>query len=405
MTDINTTKYLVKPNVETTKYFKPSDPSEDIYEELEKKEDITDHNADIQIINNNITNLNNRLETDEINISNNTSNISTINNNITNLSESVTNINNDISNIDIRVSKNESDIIDIQNQISGLTPGNEFQGMYKFVQDSRSGLYGIILNYGLGGILYWSDSRSGAYLNNVDGDFTLNSNIQSLTLPGYYKSPDGTAKYTNLYYYIEAVSDTNRQFLNNLKTIATEPGVYKIDFNLSAAPSLRNFNLMEGLQIINIDGNNCEIDKLMIPSSVSSCHLKNLIIHHLHFDYSEIRISIQLLSVNIRNRLDVLRSYFYTGDVNPLITPAQTATPPTILHCHRDFLYTYITSNTILGGYNQTNFSNTTTLILCTSEGSNVPSAQTNLSFRRIINLTPYDKSVITNIASSTWVG
>jgi hypothetical protein len=37
MTDIRTTTYLVKPNVETTRYFNPVDPSSEIWEELNKK--------------------------------------------------------------------------------------------------------------------------------------------------------------------------------------------------------------------------------------------------------------------------------------------------------------------------------------------------------------------------------
>ena len=39
---------------------------------------------------------------------------------------------------------------------------------------------------------------------------------------------------------------------SNLTSITTEAGVYELDFKLSAAPSLRYFNLLEGLQEIYI---------------------------------------------------------------------------------------------------------------------------------------------------------
>ena len=91
MTDINTTTYLTKPNVETTRYFIPVDPSTEIWIELNKKENIIDHNEDINAIDTSLTNLSSRVSTNETdisdlktrmttaegNISTNTTNIST----------------------------------------------------------------------------------------------------------------------------------------------------------------------------------------------------------------------------------------------------------------------------------------------------------------------------------------
>ena len=67
-TDFETTRYLYKPNVETSRYF-TNNGGEDIAEQVEQN--TTD-----------ISDLKNRMDTAETNISTNTSNISTNTSNI-----------------------------------------------------------------------------------------------------------------------------------------------------------------------------------------------------------------------------------------------------------------------------------------------------------------------------------
>ena len=57
--DINTTKYLSKPNVETTKYFTDDGGQQvidDLQNQIDLKENITDHNEDILSLSSRIQN-------------------------------------------------------------------------------------------------------------------------------------------------------------------------------------------------------------------------------------------------------------------------------------------------------------------------------------------------------------
>ena len=136
--DITTTKFLNKPNNLTTPYFNPDEM------DISGKEDKTDHDADIH-----------RLEID---ISG---------------KEDISSHNNDITNINTALNTKESktdhntDISNLQNQINNL-----FQGDQK-PQMKNTNRIGVILNYNLGGILFWSDGGYGASLNNIDGDLAM----------------------------------------------------------------------------------------------------------------------------------------------------------------------------------------------------------------------------------------
>lgn len=412
MTDIRSTPYLTKPNVETTRYFTPTDPSIEIWDELNKKEYITDHNADINEINESIAVIDNSLTNLSSRVSTNESDISTINENITTLDTSV-------SNISSRVSTAESDIDELQAAISGLS-SIEYEGMYKYVTDSISGHYGVMLNFKQGGMLYWNDNRSGAVLNNVDNQFTLNSNIQSLTLPGYYKSSDGQNVYTNLIYYIDAPSSSStnpRKTLNNLKSITTEPGVLKIDFNLSAAPSLRYFNLMEGLEEINIIGTKPNsstsrpdlpnIINLRIPSSVKKCTLKDLFLGDLIFEGYTISYNgvatLDELDLSLNN-VWVCDTLYCVREIKTLSTSNMSyCMAPRILQCSFGFLQN-ITS-TSLGTLDGEGI--TTTTLYLHQPLEDITSLTNTLHFKRIINETKRASSVYStsNLEADTWIG
>ena len=58
--DINTTKYLVKPNSETTRYFTQDGGQQvidDLQNQINQKENITDHDDDVLNLQNQINNI------------------------------------------------------------------------------------------------------------------------------------------------------------------------------------------------------------------------------------------------------------------------------------------------------------------------------------------------------------
>ncbi len=282
MTDINTTAYLIKPNVETTRYFTPSDPSIEIWEELNKKEYITDHNADIGVIDNSLTNITQRVSTNE--------------NDISDLKTRMTTSETNISNLDSRVSTNENDISDLQEAISGLEPGTKWEGMYQPLYNSSYA--DVWFNYNIATLRLWflSGDTWRTDINNKDGDIQINGNISNITLPGTIKriNQDGSTReiIRKIYYYLVAPNGTDRITLSNLKSITINPDVYLINFNLTGAPNLRYFNLFEGLQEIYLTGTrtdetwpqDLDLINLRIPASVKKCSLTNIILGDLRFE-------------------------------------------------------------------------------------------------------------------------
>ena len=152
--DINTTKYLSKPNVETTKYF-TDDGGQQVIDDLEnqinQKENITDHDIDV-------LNLSNRIRNNSSNIEINAS---------------------AIDNHEIRITALESN------------PVNPYEGLlsYSYVNNDAS-----IINYNnnLGNMIIWNSGNDNIYMtviNNVDttNNVELSNDISSIILPGIIK--------------------------------------------------------------------------------------------------------------------------------------------------------------------------------------------------------------------------
>ena len=151
--DINTTKYLVKPNVETTKYF-TDDGGQQVIDDLEnqinQKENITDHNEDV-------SNLSNRIRNNSSNIEINAS---------------------AIDNHEIRITALESN------------PVNPYEGLLSY---SYINIDATIINYNnLGNMIIWNSGNDNIYMtviNNVDttNNVELSNDISSIILPGIIK--------------------------------------------------------------------------------------------------------------------------------------------------------------------------------------------------------------------------
>ena len=171
--DVRVTKYLSKPNAETTKYF--TQDSYDI-DDLERKvqensELLAEQAEDISLALNKVSSL-------QIN------------------KESCTDHAADISNLQASINSKESssdhaaDISNIQASINSI-PINPYEGLFY----SRYGGNNVIIefNYNLGNMIFWPDGTGlGSYntsINNVDttNHVELSSDIETLILPGTIK--------------------------------------------------------------------------------------------------------------------------------------------------------------------------------------------------------------------------
>ena len=119
-------------------------------------------------------------------------------------------------------------------------------------------------------------------INNANDNYQLSYDVQSLILPGTIKQlrSDGTVRaiLNRIEYDIDEVDGgSSRKELRYLTTITVLPDVYKINFNLNAAPSVMNLNLFEGLQELELHGYVSPTDtdrrniNLIVPSSVKKC--------------------------------------------------------------------------------------------------------------------------------------
>ena len=93
------------------------------------------------------------------------------------------------------------------------------------------------------------------------------------------------------------------------------PDVYSLDIKLSMAPKLCNFNLMNGLQVLKIEGlgSISETDPIIgltIPSSVIECELKNINFRDLTFESGDVYLNglkLTYYNCQVRNKLTCKR--------------------------------------------------------------------------------------------------
>ena len=279
--DINTTKYLVKPNVETTKYF-TDDGGQQVIDDLEnqinQKENITDHNEDV-------SNLSNRIRNNSSNIEINAS---------------------AIDNHEIRIRALESN------------PVNPYEGLLSY---SYVNIDATIINYNnnLGNMIIWNSGNDNIYMtviNNVDttNNVELSNDISSIILPGIVKKinqDNSLNKIINkIHYLLDDPSVSNRKSLNSLKSITILPNVYSIEFNLIAALNLKYFNIFNGLQKISLSNviSSDPIPNLIIPSSVIECELNTCFFDTLTFEFSNNNLKLIYKDSKANTKFCLLRS-------------------------------------------------------------------------------------------------
>lgn len=440
-----TTRYTIKANVETTRYF--NSPYPDIEEQVNEntnditnlttqinlKENITDHNTDISNINSSISNLQQQITQNKNDIYHveqdvyvNTSDITTLQTQmsstegrLTTAEGKITTNTNDISNLKTRlttaegnITTNTNDISNLKSQIASIS-NNPYEGLYYPVYNSNSGRAIIVFNYDKGKLMFWpinASTWSGA-LNN--GEYTLNADVEEITIPGTIKkiNQDGTTnKIINKINYMIAGDNT---LLSNLKTLTTMPDVYSLSINLTKAPKLCNFNLMNGLEVLKIEGlgSTSQTDPIIgltIPSSVMECELKNINFRELTFESGDNEYSnaLKLTYTNcqVRNKLTCKRDLKYNSSIN---ANDSNIWAPNVLECTGSFLY-YLSNSDSLGcaviGSNTMNTTKTTLLlyysILFDEPGTTWP----GITFKSIFNYTYKSKSSFTNILyTSNW--
>ena len=192
-TDVNTTKYLYKPNVETTRYF-VNDGGADIAEQVARNTANIEINsikidALTTVVENNtsdISDIKDRLDVDEILINDNSTNISTNTTNISTNTTDITNLKDRVSNCENNISTNTTNISNLQSQISNLNLGSPYEGYYYSLYNDTTHPV-IQFNYNKGRMIYWSDSsRYKSAVNDV-GENCINTSVKELTLPGNIK--------------------------------------------------------------------------------------------------------------------------------------------------------------------------------------------------------------------------
>ena len=456
-TDIRTTRYTIKANVETTRYFKSPLPNIDqqVTENtqdiktiqtqlllntnaLKLKENITDHNEDIAAINKALTSKESKTEhaadiaTITTNI-NTKENISDHNYDITtlrgiiNTKESSEQHNSDISalkytfysalNTKESTEAHKLDFINLrdlisleiqrlEDQINAIVPGTSYEGLYSFTYSGTSAI--LNYNYGLGNLIFWDDNN-GAYItaiNNYDNQnhIQINNNTNSLILQGIIKNTNNTL--IKIIYEISAPTNTSRLTLNNLKMLTVLPSVYKIDFTLNGAPNLENLNLFDGLQVLKLNWpsgsvSNNRIRKLRVPRSVNECILTNIAFEDLiiESDYY-ISLKLQMDGVNISNTFECKCSL---TDVSFIKNTYQyQRLLPIDLKLSHNVLWkidqsVFYNNRHILSLYFPMKY-NTNTM---------KPTLPYSMAFKVIFNYTNYESKLYdsNNLHASTWIG
>ena len=319
--------------------------------------------------------------------------------NITNLSSSVsTNTSN--------ISTNTSNIANLQNQINNLQLGTPFEGLFQPIYNASGAT--IKLNYNKGFLRYWA---YGGHINCAINDTKFSEyefNASSVILPGKVKqiNQDGTVSeiLENIYYTID--SGTNRKELTTLSTITTDPDVYSLNIKIQMTPSLRYFNLMEGLKELTISrsplirtGNGLS---LTIPSSVISCSLSGIVLNNLTFisdTPASLGLTLSIIYCQINDKLTCCR----TLQSGATFTSNGNYKAPNVMEVNCDFIYA-MPSSDCLGSYTGRN-TESTTLILRYSSVIDLPDLTwTAKSFKAVYNQTYKNQAHFANkINTNNW--
>ena len=267
--DVRVTKYLSKPNAETTKYF-------------------TQDSYDIDELEQQVSNLQTEVDSKESS------------------------------------SDHAADISNLQNQINSI-PINPYEGLYYFVYGTSLTNPVMIFNYNKGKMIFWeNDDDNDGYItsvNNADTDYCIFSTTTNLILPGSIKiiNSDGSVNSIVNRIRYDAENYSWRKTLNNLKIITILPDVWKINFDLTMIPNLSSLNLFNGLEKISLS-NAYNINYLKIPSSVNECSISNCIFMDLSFEPSNIELKLTYRKLSSDSSINVSNS-------------SSIDYPPSVLEC------------------------------------------------------------------------
>ena len=194
--------------------------------------------------------------------------------------------------------------------------------------------------------------------------------------------------------------------------------VKKINFILSATPSLKYFNLMEGLEeLILTDPNSTMIPSLKIPSSVKTCSLTNIYFYDLTFEGGNgsitnmYQLNLTMTECTVMNRLICERQLATNSNIQRSIP----STDGVINYLRVDYSFLTKLSDTNTFGeviiidsqdhQEVFNYSNRTTLFLTGYQrGDGYPALRLNLHFKVIHNLIGENHSYYTGLSADRWI-
>ena len=391
--DIETTRYTIKANIETTRYF--NSPETDIEQQVNQNtQDISDIKTTLTSVESTLMTVGNRLTTDENNISNNTSNIATLTNEVS-TKESTTSHNSDISNL--------------QSQINNLNLGSPYEGLFYFKYGTSLTNPIMVFNYDKGRMIFWENTDEGGYItsvNNADTDYCIFSTTSSLTLPGSIKiiNSDGSVNSIVNKIRYDAENYTWRKNLNNLKIITILPDVWKINFDLTKIPNLSSLNLFNGLEKISLS-NAYNINYLKIPSTVNLCVISNCTFMDLSFEPSNIELNLTYTDNRINNKLKIMRKLSSDSSIN-VSNSSSIDYPPSVLECDVRVLLKIANNSSLSNG--TINIDTFTQLNLRCMAFDNTPvysvSLNHPLKFNRILVLCQLQIYVgVANLTANEW--
>ena len=298
--DIRASKYLVKTNAETTRYF-----TQEPYDIDSLEQQVNQNSQDISNLDTRVTNVENRLLTDE----------------------------SDIDNL-------QSDVSNLITVVSNI-PINPYEGLLSY---SYVDLDATIINYNnnQGNMIIWNSGNDNIYMtdiNNIDtnNNVEISDNIKHIVLPGIVKKinqDNSINKIIDKIRYALIAPASNRKTLNSLTTITILPDVYSIEFNLTASPNLKYFYIFEGLQILKLS--NGTIPHLKIPSSVVECEIINCSFYSLTFEGANNNLKLTYTDVYVKTKLKCSRELTYNSSIN-VSNISNIDYPSGILECNVSF--------------------------------------------------------------------
>ena len=204
--------------------------------------------------------------------------------------------------------------------------------------------------------------------------------------------------------------------MNNLRTITTEPDVRRLNIDITAAPNLRYFNLMEGLETLIIEGtmtsvvpnypDSSKLINLRIPASVKTCSFKNALFGEVIFEGYTTRESGTELALTL-NQCWICDKLYLVREVSGLhIYNQSSVVAPRILET--SFSLLKYMNNDSLGNRASEGLTFTTLILYEPNINSDSQSNMSNtLTFKRIFNYTYHNNNPYGNypkLVAESWI-